>query len=124
VAQYNSYHPFPDAGVNGQQTLGEDIADNAGLMASYDAWHVSLGGKPAPADKGFSGEQQFFLAFAQEWEVKTREAAERQQILVDVHAPAEFRALEVRNVDGWYAAFNVTPGQKLYLAPTARVHIW
>jgi putative endopeptidase len=124
VAQYSSYHPFPDGAVNGQQTLGEDIADNAGLMASYDAWHVSLGGKPAPADKGYTGEQQFFLAFAQEWEVKTREEAERQQLLVDVHAPAEFRALEVRNVDGWYAAFNVTPGQKLYLAPASRVHIW
>ncbi len=124
IAQYSGYRPFPDVAVNGAQTLGENIADNAGLMASYDAWHVSLGGKPAPADRGFSGEQQFFLAFAQEWEVKTREAAERQQILVDVHAPAEFRALEVRNVDGWYAAFNVTPGQKLYLAPAARVHIW
>jgi putative endopeptidase len=124
VAQYNSYRPFLDVAVNGQQTLGENIADNAGLMASYDAWHVSLGGKPAPADKGFSGEQQFFLAFAQEWATKAREAAERQQILVDVHAPAEFRAMEVRNVDGWYVAFGVMPGQKLYLAPGARVHIW
>jgi putative endopeptidase len=124
VAQYGAYRPFPDLAVNGQQTLGENIADNAGLMASYDAWHVSLGGRPAPAEKGFSGEQQFFLAFAQEWATKTREAAERQQILVDVHAPGEYRALEVRNVDGWYAAFGVTPGQKLYLAPAARVHIW
>ena len=124
VAQYGSYRPFADVAVNGQQTLGEDIADNAGLLASYDAWHVSVGNKPTPVDKGFTGEQQFFIAFAQEWEVKTRENAERQQLLVDVHAPAEFRALEVRNVDGWYTAFNVIPGQKLYLAPTARVHIW
>jgi putative endopeptidase len=124
VAQYNQYKPFPDLAVNGQQTLGENIADNAGLAASYDAWHVSLGGKPAPLDQGLTGEQQFFLAFGQEWASKTREAAERQQILVDVHAPGEFRAQEVRNVDGWYAAFGVKPGQKLYLAPAARVHIW
>jgi putative endopeptidase len=124
VAQYSAYRPFPDMAVNGQQTLGENIADNAGIMASYDAWHVSLGGKPAPMDKGFSGEQQFFLAFGQEWASKAREAAARQQMLVDVHAPAEYRALEVRNVDGWYAAFGVTPGQKLYLAPAARIHIW
>ncbi len=124
IAQYNSYRPFSDVAVNGAQTLGENIADNAGIMASYDAWHVSLGGNPAPVDKGLTGEQQFFLAFAQEWATKSREAAERQQILVDVHAPAEFRALEVRNVDGWYAAFGVKPAQKLYLAPAARVHIW
>lgn len=124
VAQYNQYKPFPDLAVNGQQTLGENIADNAGLAASYDAWHVSLGGKPAPLDQGLAGEQQFFLAFGQEWASKTREAAERQQILVDVHAPGEFRAQQVRNVDGWYAAFDVKPGQKLYLAPVSRVHVW
>jgi predicted metalloendopeptidase len=124
VAQYSQYKPFPDLAVNGQQTLGENIADNAGLAASYDAWHVSLGGKPAPLDQGLAGEQQFFLAFGQEWASKTREAAERQQILVDVHAPGEFRAQQVRNVDGWYAAFEVKPGQKLYLAPAARVHVW
>ncbi|MES2294256.1 MAG: M13 family metallopeptidase [Pseudomonadota bacterium] len=124
VAQYSQYKPFPDLAVNGQQTLGENIADNAGLAASYDAWHVSLGGKAAPLDQGLTGEQQFFLAFGQEWASKTREAAERQQILVDVHAPGEFRAQQVRNVDGWYTAFDVKPGQKLYLAPAARVHVW
>ena len=124
VAQFNAYKPFPDLAVNGQQTLGENIADNAGLMASYDAWHTSLGGKPAPLDQGLDGEKQFFLAFGQEWATKTREAAERQQILVDVHAPDEFRALEVRNLEGWYAAFAVTPGEKLYLAPDSRVHVW
>ncbi len=124
VAQYSLYKPFPDLAVNGQQTLGENIADNAGIAASYDAWHVSLGGKPAPLDQGLNGEQQFFLAFGQEWATKTREAAERQQILVDVHAPGEFRAREVRNVDGWYAAFGVKPEQALYLAPARRVHVW
>ena len=124
VAQYNQYKPFADLAVNGQQTLGENIADNAGLAAAYDAWHVALGGKPASIDQGLTGEQQFFLAFGQEWASKTREAAERQQILTDVHAPGEFRAQQVRNVDGWYAAFDVKPGQKLYLVPSARVHVW
>ena len=124
VAQYNAYKLFPDLAVNGQQTLGENIADNAGLAAAYDAWHASLGGKPAPGDKGLTGEQEFFLAFGQEWATKTREAAARQQVLVDVHAPGEYRAAEVRNIGAWYAAFNVQPGQKLYLAPEARVQVW
>jgi predicted metalloendopeptidase len=124
VAQYNAYHAFPDLAVNGQQTLGENIADNAGLMAAYDAWHASLGDKPAPADAGFSGEQQFYLAYAQAWAEKMREAAQRQQILVDVHAPPQFRALEVRNMDGWYSAFGVKAGQKDWLDPGKRVHVW
>jgi putative endopeptidase len=124
VAQYNQYKPFPDLAVNGQQTLGENIADNAGLAASYDAWRVSLGGKPAPMDQGLTGDQQFFLAYAQAWETKTREAALRQQILTDVHAPGEFRAWEVRNLDAWYAAFHVGPAAKMYLPLGARVHVW
>ena len=124
AAQYSQYKPFPDLAVNGEQTLGENIADNAGVAASHDAWITSLGGKAAPADQGLTGEQQFFLAFGQEWATKTREQAERQQVLVDVHAPGEFRAAEVRNVDAWYAAFDVQPGQKLYLAPDARVRVW
>jgi len=124
IAQYNRYKPFPDIAVNGEQTLPENIADNAGLSASYDAWHASLRGRPAPANRGFTGDQEFFLAFAQGWASKMREAAERQRILTDVHAPPEFRALEVRNVDAWYAAFNVRPDQKLYLAPRGRVHVW
>lgn len=124
VAQYNAYMPFPDVHVNGQQTMGENIADNAGLTASYDAWQTSLRGQPAPVHSGLTGIQQFFLAFGQTWAVKAREPALRQQLLVDVHAPGEFRALEVRNLDTWYAAFNVQPGQKQYLAPAARVHVW
>ncbi len=124
VAQYDSYKPFPDLAVNGEQTLGENIADNAGLAAAHDAWIASLDGKAAPMDRGLTGEQQFFLAFAQEWASKTREAAERQQILVDVHAPGEFRALEVRNMDSWYQAFGVKPGDKLYLPSAKRVHVW
>ncbi len=124
AAQYSQYKPFPDLAVNGEQTLGENIADNAGVAASHDAWITALGGKPAPVDQGLSGEQQFFLAFGQEWASKTREQAERQQILVDVHAPGEYRAAEVRNIGAWYQAFNVQPGQKLYLAPDARVQVW
>jgi putative endopeptidase len=124
VAQYAQYKPFPDLAVNGEQTLGENIADNAGLAASHDAWVASLAGKAAPMDQGLTGEQQFFLAFGQEWASKDREAALRQQILVDVHAPGEYRAAEVRNMDAWYAAFQVKPGQALYLAPEQRVHVW
>jgi putative endopeptidase len=124
VAQYAAYKPFADLAVNGEQTLGENIADNAGLAAAHDAWIASLGGKAAPMDQGLTGEQQFFLAFAQEWASKIREAAERQQILVDVHAPGEFRALEVRNMESWYQAFGVRPGDKLYLPPANRVHVW
>ncbi|HEX4105762.1 MAG TPA: M13 family metallopeptidase [Rhizomicrobium sp.] len=124
AAQYSQYKPFPDLAVNGEQTLGENIADNAGIAASHDAWITSLGDKPAPMDQGLTGEQQFFLAFGQEWATKTREKAERQQILVDVHSPGEFRAAEVRNIGAWYQAFDVQPGQKLYLAPDARVQVW
>jgi predicted metalloendopeptidase len=124
VAQYNQYKPFPDLAVNGQQTLGENIADNAGLAASYDAWRASLGGKPAPADQGLAGDQLFFLAYAQSWQTKTREAAQRQQILTDVHAPGEYRAWEVRNLDAWYAAFHVGPAAKMYLPLGERVHVW
>ncbi|HKD48292.1 MAG TPA: M13 family metallopeptidase [Rhizomicrobium sp.] len=124
AGQYSQYKPFPDLVVNGEQTLGENIADNAGLAASHDAWIASLEGKPAPVDRGLTGEQQFFLAFGQEWATKMREQAQRQQILVDVHAPGEYRAAEVRNMDSWYTAFDVQPGQKLYLAPDARVRVW
>ncbi len=124
VSQYNAYRLFADLAVNGQQTLGENIADNAGLTASYDAWRYALNGKPAPIDQGLSGEQQFFIAFAQSWVEKMRENAQRQQALVDVHAAPQFRALEVRNLDAWYDAFAVKPGARQYLAPAKRVHVW
>jgi putative endopeptidase len=124
AAQYSTYKPFPDIAVNGRQTLGENIADLAGLAASYDGWKTSLDGKPAPIDQGFTGDQQFFLAYDQSRESKSRDAALRQQVLTDVHAPAQYRALAVRNLDPWYAAFTVKPGQKLYLAPDKRVRVW
>jgi endothelin-converting enzyme/putative endopeptidase len=110
--------------VNGKQTLAENIADNAGISASFDAYHASLAGKSAPVQDGFSGDQQFFIAFGQNYGSKTREESLRQQVLTDSHAPAEYRADGVRNVDAWYPAFNVQPGEKLYLAPADRVQIW
>jgi putative endopeptidase len=124
VKQYDAYRPFPDLAVNGTQTLSENIADVAGVAAAHDAWKLSLHGRPAPASEGFTGDQQFFLAFAQNWRRKSREEALRQQILTDGHAPAQYRADTVRNIDAWYAAFGVQPGQKLALAPPDRVRIW
>ena len=122
--QYDAYQPFPDLHVNGQQTLAENIADVAGISAAYDGYHASLKGKAAPVQHGFSGDQQFFIAFGQNWASKVRSAALRQQVLTDPHAPGEYRAATVRNIDAWYPAFSVKPGEKLYLDPDARVRIW
>jgi len=124
VAQYDAYRPFPDLAVNGKLTVSENIADVAGLAIAYDAYRISLGGRQAPVADGLTGDQQFFLSFAQSWRTKTREAALRQRIVTDGHAPAEYRADCVRNLDAWYAAFDVKPGQKLFLAPGERVKIW
>ena len=122
--QFDAYHPFPDASVNGKQTLGENIADLAGLSSAYDAYQLSLEGKPAPGAFGMSGDQLFFLAYAQAWRSKGREAAVRNELLTDGHAPPAFRALTVRNIDAWLAAFDVRPGQKLFLPPEERVRVW
>ncbi len=122
--QYDTYAPFPDLHLNGHQTLGENIADLAGITAAHDAWLESLHGKPAPVVDGLTGEQQFFLGFAQSEAGKSREAAMRQQVLTDPHSPGEYRADTSRNLDAWYGAFEVKAGQKLYLAPDQRVHIW
>jgi predicted metalloendopeptidase len=124
VKQFDAYRPFPDLAIKGRLTLGENIADVAGLAAAYDAYRLSQGGKEAPAIKGFSGDQQFFLSYAQSWREKAREPALRQQILTNAHAPAQYRADTVRNLDAWYTAFDVKPGQALYLAPKDRVRIW
>jgi|CZKD01.1.fsa_nt_gi putative endopeptidase len=124
AAQYDTYKPFPDLAINGKQTLSENIADVAGIAAAYDGYRASLSGKPAPVEDGFSGDQQFFLAFGQNWGEKTREAALRQQVMTDPHAPGEYRAATVRNIDAWYAAFDVKAGEKLFLAPGERVRIW
>jgi endothelin-converting enzyme/putative endopeptidase len=124
AAQYDKYKPFPDLALNGKQTLAENIADVAGISAAYDGYQASLAGKTAPAQDGFSGDQQFFLAFGQNWASKARDAALRQEVMTDSHSPDEFRAATVRNIDAWYPAFHVQPADKLYLAPPERVRIW
>jgi predicted metalloendopeptidase len=122
--QFDTYKPFPDLAVKGEQTLSENIADVAGLSATYDAYRASQGGKEGATVNGLTGDQQFFIAFAQTWRLKTRDAQLRQQLLTDGHAPAQYRALTVRNLDAWYPAFNVKPGETLYLAPKDRVKVW
>ncbi|HEX4156325.1 MAG TPA: M13 family metallopeptidase [Acidobacteriaceae bacterium] len=124
AAQFDTYEPLPGLHVNGRQTLGEDIADLGGVNASLDAWRAAEAGKTPPKFGGYTGEQQFFIAFAQVWATKTRDAALRRQLLTDPHAPGEIRALTVRNLDAWYKDFNVQPNQKLYLPPAQRIHIW
>jgi endothelin-converting enzyme/putative endopeptidase len=124
VSQYDAYKPFPDISVNGKQTIAENIADLAGLSAAYDGYRASLTGKSAPAQDGFSGDQQFFISFGQNWATKTREAALRQQVLTDPHAPGQYRAATVRNLDSWYNSFPLQPGETLYLAQPDRVVIW
>ncbi len=124
VAQYDAYEALPGLRLNGKQTLGENIADVAGLQAAYIAYHKSLGGKEAPVIDGLTGDQRFFLAFAQAWRAKQRDAALRAQVIGDGHAPARYRALTVRNIDAWYNAFSPKAGEKLYLEPKDRVKIW
>jgi putative endopeptidase len=120
--QYDTYKPFPDLAINGKQTLSENIADVAGISAAYDGYKASH--QAAPADAGFSSDQQFFIAFGQNWGEKAREAALRQQVMTDPHSPGEYRAATVRNIDAWYAAFDVKAGEKLFLSPQDRVRIW
>lgn len=122
--QYDSYEPFPGLHVNGKLTLGENIADVAGLAASLDAYHASLKGKQAPVIGGYTGDQRFFIAFAQSEATKMREAALRARIATDGHSPGMYRALTVRNLDGWYRAFDVQPGDKLHLSAEKRVRVW
>jgi putative endopeptidase len=124
AAQYDTYKPFPDLSLNGKQTLAENIADVAGIAAAYDGYRASLGGKAAPVQQGFSGDQQFFIAFAQDYGSKTRDAALRSQVMTDSHSPGQYRSATVRNIDAWYDAFKVKTGQKLYLEPQDRVRIW
>lgn len=124
AAQYDTYKPFPDLAVNGKQTINENIADLGGISAAYDAYRTSLAGKAAPVQNGLSGDQQFFLGFAQMWASKSSEAFLREQVMTDAHSPDQFRPVTVRNLDAWYASFDVKPGDKLYLAPPDRVRIW
>jgi len=115
--QYDAYRPLPDLAINGHQVLSENIADLAGLSAAYDAYHLSLNGKPA-------ADRDFFVSFAQSWRNKAREESIRLQVTTDGHALDEYRAATVRNLDPWYAAFSVAPTQKMYLPPDKRVRVW
>ncbi len=124
IAEFDAYMPFPDLHENGKQTISENIADVAGLSASYDAYRLSYGGKEAPKIGGYTGDQQFFIAFAQGWRTKVREQAARAAVTTDGHALPEYRGDTVRNLDAWYPAFKVKPDQKLYLAPDKRVKMW
>jgi putative endopeptidase len=124
-AQYAKYEAAPGAFVNPKLTMGENLADLAGLQIAYDAYHRSLGGKPAPVVDGLTGDQRFFLGFAQGWRSKEREDSIKSQIASDPHTPARFRVIgPVRNLDAWYAAFGIGPDSKFYIAPEQRVRIW
>ncbi|MFL6725302.1 MAG: M13 family metallopeptidase [Sphingomicrobium sp.] len=126
VAQYDTFKPFPDLAVNGKLTLGENIGDLSGVENAYAAYkkYTAKHGE-APVIDGLTGDQRFFIAYAQAWQEKQREDAERQQVITNEHSPGKYRVNGVvRNVDAWYKAFNVQPGDKLYLPPEQRVHIW
>jgi putative endopeptidase len=122
--QYDAYEVAPGVHVNGKQTIDENIADLGGVAAAYDGYRTAMKGMPQTKQDGFTLDQQFYIAYAQNWGQKVREASLRQQVLTDPHAPSEFRADTVRNGDAWYKAFDVKPGDKLYLAPADRVRIW
>ena len=124
VKQYGAYEPLKGSHVNGELTLGENMADLAGINVSFDAYHKSLAGKPAPVLDGFTGDQRFFLGFAQVWRTKYRDSALLQQITTNEHTPGHYRPNVVRNLDAWYQAFDVKPGEALYLAPADRIKVW
>ena len=124
-AQYSAFEPVPGAHVNGRLTMGENIGDMGGLSLALDAYHASLHGKPAPVIDGFTGDQRVFLGWAQVWRAKQRDEALRKQVVTDPHSPSYYRVDgTIRNVAGWYDAWGVAPGDKLYVAPADRVKIW
>ena len=125
IEQFNGYSPLPGMNVNGELTLGENIGDLGGLSIAYQAYKLSLKGKPAPVIDGLTGDQRFFMGWAQAWRMKGREEYLRRQVLADPHAWAEFRANgPLGNIPAFYDAFGVKPGDKLYIAPEKRVKIW
>jgi putative endopeptidase len=126
AGQYDKYEPIPGVHINGKLTLGENIADLAGLVIAYKAYHIALGGKPAPVLNGYTGDQRFYLAYAQSWREKHTPDSLRVQLLSNPHSPSEYRVNGVvRNDDGWYAAFpEIKAGDKYYLPPGSRVHLW
>ena len=124
-AQYSAFEPLPGVHVNGQLTMGENIGDMGGINLALQAYHTSLDGRPAPVIDGLTGDQRVFLAWAQVWRAKERPDALHQQLVTDPHSPPQERVnAVVRNVDAWYTAFDIKPGDKLYVAPQDRVKIW
>jgi predicted metalloendopeptidase len=124
-AQYDAIVPIDSVHINGKLTMGENIGDLSGLAQAYRAYHISLGGKPAPVIDGYTGDQRFFMGFAQIWRTKMRDAALRQQLLTDPHSPGTARAyVPLINNDAFVQAFDVKPGDKMYLPPDQRVKIW
>jgi putative endopeptidase len=123
-AQFDAYEPLPGFHVQGKLTMGENVADLAGLTVAHDAYIASLGGTEPPVIEGTTGDQRFYFGWAQVWRRNYREPNLRQRLLTDPHSPSEQRTAIVRNLDPWYPAFNVQSGQKLYLAPADRVRIW
>ncbi|MFL6690958.1 MAG: M13 family metallopeptidase [Alphaproteobacteria bacterium] len=124
-AQYSQFQPLPGVHVNGELTLGENIADLGGLTLALEAYHASLGGKPAPVIDGLTADQRVFLGWAQAWRGKVTDDYVRKQVVSDPHSPRQFRVNGVvHNIDAWYDSFAVKPGEKLYVAPDQRVHIW
>jgi len=125
VEQYNQLEPMPGLKVNGALTLGENIADLTGLVIAHRAYRISLKGQPAPTLDGLSGDQRFYMGWAQAWAGKMRDDARRQQVMTDPHAPEMFRAnAPVRSIPEFYATFDVKEGDKMYLAPDQRAKIW
>ncbi|HEU5257487.1 MAG TPA: M13-type metalloendopeptidase [Vicinamibacterales bacterium] len=124
-AQYSAFEPLPGAHVNGDLTMGENIGDMGGASLALDAYHASLRGRPAPVIEGLTGDQRVFLGWAQVWRQKIRDETLRQGLVSDPHSPARYRVNGViRNIDGWYSAFGIQPGDALYVAPASRVRIW
>ncbi|MGZ8302262.1 MAG: M13-type metalloendopeptidase, partial [Telluria sp.] len=125
VKQYSAFSPIPGYNVNGALTLGENIGDNSGVAIAYKAYKLSLGGKEAPVIDGLTGDQRFFMGFGQVWRSKMRDEAQIVQVKTDPHSPGQFRANgTMRNQPGFYEAFGVKEGDKMYLAPQERVTIW
>jgi predicted metalloendopeptidase len=120
VKQYDAYKAFPDMAINGQLTLSENLADLAGLAASHDALRSSMKGKTGLDNM----DREFFKGYAETWRTKMRERALRNAVLTDGHSPGQWRTYTVRNLDAWYQAFDIKPGQTLYLAPEERVRVW
>jgi putative endopeptidase len=124
AAQFDTYEALPGLNVNGKLTLDENIADLAGLAAAYDGYRAAYGGKEAPTINGLTGDQRFFIAYGQAHRGKMRPELLRSIVTTDGHAPSSFRALTVRNLDSWYQAFDVKPGQRLYIVADQRIKIW